>query len=93
MSVVNIRMKNGKRPYYDIYIGRKTRNTEFIKDSKWHNPRLTLEEYELYIRNAIEETPEYFNLDELKGKILGCWCKPKKCHGDVLLHMIESEVV
>ena len=21
---------------------------------------------------------------ELKGKILGCWCHPQSCHGDVL---------
>jgi hypothetical protein len=21
---------------------------------------------------------------ELKGKVLGCWCKPLPCHGDVL---------
>ena len=23
-------------------------------------------------------------LPELKDKTLGCWCKPEKCHGDVL---------
>ncbi len=23
-------------------------------------------------------------LHELKGKTLGCWCKPKRCHGDIL---------
>src|SRR2546423_7678300 len=23
--------------------------------------------------------------NELPGKVLGCWCKPKICHGDVLL--------
>jgi hypothetical protein len=22
---------------------------------------------------------------DLPGKVLGCWCKPKRCHGDVLL--------
>jgi hypothetical protein len=22
---------------------------------------------------------------ELKGQVLGCWCKPKDCHGDVLM--------
>jgi len=24
---------------------------------------------------------------ELPGKVLGCWCKPKPCHGDVLLRV------
>lgn len=29
---------------------------------------------------------------ELPGKVLGCWCKPKPCHGDVLLRVaLESD--
>jgi hypothetical protein len=29
--------------------------------------------------------PELFSkLPELKGKVLGCWCAPKACHGDIL---------
>lgn len=27
---------------------------------------------------------------ELKGKRLGCWCKPAPCHGDVLVELIEE---
>lgn len=27
---------------------------------------------------------------ELKGKRLGCYCKPKNCHGDVVREFIES---
>ncbi|MHB8407806.1 MAG: DUF4326 domain-containing protein [Acidiferrobacterales bacterium] len=23
-------------------------------------------------------------LGELRGKVLGCWCSPQACHGDVL---------
>lgn len=26
----------------------------------------------------------------MKGKTLGCWCKPDGCHGDVLLELIEE---
>ena len=28
---------------------------------------------------------------ELDGKILGCHCKPKRCHGDVLVDVIEAK--
>lgn len=28
---------------------------------------------------------------ELKGKVLGCWCKPLDCHGDVLLKIANEE--
>ncbi len=26
-------------------------------------------------------------LPELKGKILGCWCAPEACHGDILAEL------
>lgn len=26
---------------------------------------------------------------ELRGKVLGCWCAPKMCHGDVLAELAE----
>jgi hypothetical protein len=28
--------------------------------------------------------------EELRGKILGCWCAPKPCHGDVLLEVANG---
>jgi len=102
-SVVNIHKKNGKRPKYDIYIGRKLKpfmDREGITfNSKWRNPYLSLEEYELYIRDCIDKTPEYYDLNELKGKRLGCWCittsevYPMKCHGQVLLKLIREAFV
>ena len=80
---------------YNLYIGR---NMDFyVKGtycSKWHNPYTVkkyglekcLEMYEAYIRN----TPElYNNLSELDGKILGCWCKPNQCHGDILIKLLN----
>ena len=31
------------------------------------------------------------NLHKLQGKILGCWCKPKACHGDVLIKLLNKK--
>lgn len=28
------------------------------------------------------------DIDELRGKILGCFCKPAPCHGDVLVELL-----
>jgi hypothetical protein len=77
---------------FDIYIGRP---------SKWGNPFSsrdgTLAKYKVSTRGEcitryeeyIRETPELFNsLHELKDKVLGCHCKPKACHGDVLQRMV-----
>lgn len=30
------------------------------------------------------------NLYDLKGKVLGCTCKPKSCHGDILAELADS---
>ena len=30
------------------------------------------------------------DLEELEGKTLGCWCKPKTCHGDVLVELVND---
>jgi O-acetyl-ADP-ribose deacetylase (regulator of RNase III) len=73
---------------YDVYIGRP---------SKWGNPfrigpdgnrKEVIEKY----RAWIAEQPELLkSLPELKGKRLGCYCKPLACHGDVLADLIERE--
>lgn len=80
-----------KKEEFDVYIGR---------GSKWGNPfshkEGTLAEHVVGSREeAIAKYEEYLlsnqelvdALPELKGKILGCWCKPKSCHGDVLLKL------
>lgn len=36
------------------------------------------------IRGEITED----ELLELDGKVLGCWCKPRPCHGDVYVKII-----
>jgi len=78
-----------KREEFDVYIGR---------GSRWGNPYShkvgTLAEHVVGSRTeAIQKFEEYLlsneelmaSLPDLKGKILGCWCKPKSCHGDILL--------
>ena len=72
---------------YDVYIGRP---------SKWGNPFIidrdgnrqeVIDKYEKYLRENIYLIK---SLPELKGKNLGCWCKPKACHGDVLERLANA---
>ena len=86
-----------KKDDYDVYIGR---------GSKWGNPfthkdgttalykvesrKKAIDAYREWITNG-EGQHLLDDLDELKGKILGCWCKPKSCHGDVLVELIENQ--
>ena len=75
-----------KKERYDVYIGR---------GSKWGNPFImgkdgnreeVIKKYETYLLGNVDLMN---SLHELKDKILGCWCKPKACHGDILIKYIK----
>jgi len=76
-----------KKERYDVYIGRP---------SKWGNPYLlgkdgTRKETIKKFRNYLLSNQDLLNdLHELEGKVLGCWCKPKACHGDVLAELVNN---
>lgn len=85
-----------KKSPYDIYIGRG-------KGNKWGNPYShkedTLAKFQVATRKeAIEKYREWIMtqpellaaLPELKGKVLGCYCKPQACHGDVLAELADK---
>jgi hypothetical protein len=89
----------------NVYIGRKgivfIDGVRFPKNSSiFCNPfKITkditrdevIEKYEEYIENLIENNIDARNeLIKLKNKNLGCWCAPQKCHGDVLLRLINK---
>lgn len=91
------KLVNLKHDPYDIYIGR---------GSKWGCPftiikdRPTLakevvgskEEALAKYKEHILASPELMAaLDELEGKVLGCFCKPEPCHGDVLLELLGQK--
>ena len=45
-------------------------------------------------RKWVKTQPEFLeSLKELVGKRLGCHCKPKDCHGDVILELIEERFI
>lgn len=85
-----------KKEECDVYIGRPT---------KWGNPfshkKGTQAEFLVSSREeAIEAFRKWItegegmhlldSIGELKGKTLGCWCKPLACHGDVLAELADQ---
>ena len=85
---------NRYKESYDVYIGRP---------SKWGNPfkierdskgkeipgsrEKSIDQFREYNNNR----PDLLRLipSEIKGKRLGCTCKPKPCHGDVLVELAD----
>lgn len=81
---------NKNNRLYDVYIGR---------GSLWGNPFTVemygrdacIEKYEHYIREKLRNNPVLWQeLQKLEGKVLGCFCKPKRCHGDVLVKILDE---
>jgi hypothetical protein len=87
MSGQKTRVVDCRREHYDILIDRRT---------KWGNPYHigkdgTREEVIAKYRERLICSPHLMGaLHELKGKTLGCWCKPQACHGDVLVELAKG---
>lgn len=95
-EVINVR--NAPSGWQDnpkyVYIGRKNARYN-LPQSKWRNKFVlnkdgTREEVVEKYRQYILKSNLVNDLHELKDKILVCWCKPKKCHGDVLIELLEE---
>ncbi len=83
-----------KREPYGVYIGRPMRG---YRDEGWGNPFKigrdgTRAQVIAKHRAWFMDQPELQARArrELPGKILGCFCAPLPCHGDVLLEIANS---
>lgn len=79
-----------KRSSHDVYIGRP---------GPWGNPFTigrdgTREDVIRKYDEWIHTQPVLMERarKELKGKVLGCWCAPQACHGDVLVKISNEEI-
>lgn len=81
-KIVNI----DKEPY-DIYIGRGSIWGNPFIIGKHGNRNKVIEKYREYL---LKNKFLMDNLKTLKDKVLGCHCKPLKCHGDVLVELIDK---
>lgn len=76
-----------KREPYDIYIGRSSIwGNPFVMHSESERTKV-IQQYEVYILNKPELLKQ---LPTLKDKVLDCWCKPKACHGDILVKLVNE---
>jgi uncharacterized protein YebE (UPF0316 family) len=76
IKVVNVRTDE-----YDVFIGRPSKWGNPFKIGRDGNRKEVLEKYRTYLINNKELMADITSLDDM---VLGCYCKPKACHGDII---------
>lgn len=85
---------------YDVYIGRN-RFGKVSKvpgtygwlgnpyDAKIYGLDQAIRLYRIYLLNRLQDPVFLKEFVKLRGKKLGCFCKPKPCHGDVIVEILN----
>jgi hypothetical protein len=84
------RVVNKFKEPYDVYIGRPGPwgNPFDMKDkSDFERDRVCDLYYDLFHNSKSMKARA---VRELRGKVLGCYCKPKRCHGDIIADYVNG---
>jgi len=84
--IVNTKVVNIRKCKYEVYIGRGSIYGNPFVIGKDGDRAEVIRKYANYASKFSKS-----QLDKLKGKVLGCYCKPLACHGDVLVNLIEKQ--
>ena len=88
-KIINIHHKEN----YDVYIGRGSLFGNPFKIGKDGDRDSVVELYRQYFYGKISRDAEFKrNVLALKGKTLGCYCKPQRCHGDIIAEYLEVKI-
>lgn len=76
-----------KKSSFDVYIGRPSIFGNPFVIGKDGDRAEVVRKY----REWVLTQPEILGrIQELKGKVLACWCSPEACHGDVLAELANK---
>ncbi|MNJ39218.1 hypothetical protein D3C77_340850 [compost metagenome] len=78
---------------YDVYIGRGTLWGNPYQMGKEGTRDEVIAKFAYDFERRFLKLPEKFdeNIEKLRGKTLGCHCKPAACHGDVIANYLNSQ--
>lgn len=86
---------------YDVYIGRGSvfgNPFTHISDRKTlaahvvTNRDEAIRSYRQYFLDRVNSDPEFrVQALALRGKVLGCFCKPLDCHGDIIVQWLKEQ--
>jgi hypothetical protein len=78
---------------YDVYIGRGTLWGNPYQMGKEGTRDEVIAKFAYDFERRFLKLPEKFdeNIEKLRGKTLGCHCKPAPCHGDIIANYLNSQ--
>ena len=91
--MTNTKIVHCQNDPYDVYIGRPSIWGNPYKVSEGMTRKEAINAYRDWILYSPDAAEQRSQIHTLKGKTLGCWCKPKACHGDVLVEIINNGVL
>jgi len=102
MNTTIVNIKNSK---FDVYIGRRGHGYDGYFGNPIVIGRKcvcgithcsggsTLECYRTYFYSRLDNDPMFkCMIEELRGKRLGCFCKPDPCHGDIIVEYLDEGI-
>ncbi len=73
-----------------IYIGRGSPFGNPFVIGKDGTREEVIEKYRSYFKGKLEDPTFRTMVLRLRGKRLGCFCKPKACHGDIIKEWLDE---
>jgi len=96
ISKIETKVVNVKKDTYDVFIGRPSIFGNPFKMNNESERIEVIDKYRKWLNGEMvgfrdsERQAILKELPNLKGKILGCFCYPLPCHGDVLIEMLKK---
>ncbi len=79
-----------KRDKFDVYIGRPSQFCNPYKIGLDGSRETVIRKYKNWLFSKDGAVLRATIQRELRGKVLGCWCYPKLCHGDVIAEVANE---
>jgi hypothetical protein len=82
-----------RKQVFDVYIGRGSMfgNPHRMRDESKAERTRVIEAYQEWFKIRLQDPKFVSELEKLRGKRLGCFCAPKRCHGDIIVEYLEGE--
>ena len=86
------RVVNINKERCDVYVGRPSPFGNPYVIGKDGTREEVIAAYSVYFHKRLDFDPEWkAKVGALKGRVLGCHCKPSACHGDVIAEWVDQE--